>query len=759
MKIVIVNPLWSFRNRPPINLAELAGYIREYGHFNVSIVDLNYELKKYIILDNMIEKAVEIVRAQKPDIIGLTCNTIHVPFCVEFCRAYKRKYKIPIVLGGMHPTFRPDRMFKLSGVDYIVRGEGEETFLELLNTISQKGEINKIRGLSYRYKNKIYHNPDRPLIKDLSKLPFPAYDLLLPYVHKIRQENEKKDRIFEPYICASRGCPYGCIFCSSNRMWRYQRRKPIERIVEEIKYLKTKYKCSYIEFWDDCLPLNKAWFNGLLCELKKLKIIWFCSSRIDVLDYNLLRRMKDAGCNAIYHGLESGSIRIRKLLNKKLKPKVNNNVIAELVKKEIRIGIKTTCSFMVGVPTETEEEIHETIDFACELKKIGAIIQFWIMTPYPDIKAVTLYKENLIKFDRWKILRQSDINHYDQFYLYAKFYERYYKENPDFYMFKPNMEIKDFLKIYREGRQKLKMEAYSGSRLYNYIKEKGDKKYFIGIERKIRLDNINNIKGKAFFIAIQNNNFFNFSKKLVEKLKNLKPKNCFISVRIKKNDFCRSKINILRFIRNLKNNNIKFTITKPMPLVDVSDQRLSSIIPKNCADCYELFKVNSNGEIELCTGRKLCKEHYVYNRSSIYNSFIKLGILELGLRRTKSLCPNLPKDKKSFQLIQKRYYKGIDYIDWAEKYFSAGNIKQCIKYINKAQRLDCGQDRIHLLLGLCYERNKKYNKAITELKIAEKMYPLNIQINISLLKCYRNIEETRKSAGELLKVYRKLKNS
>jgi len=694
MKIVIVNPLWSSRNILPMNLAELAGYIRQCGNFDVSIIDLNYELKRYVIVGNIIEKSVEIVSAQKPDIIGLTCNTIHVPFCIEFCKEIKNKYKIPIVLGGIHSTFKPDSMFKLSGVDYIVRGEGEETFLELLNTINQGGEFNKIKGLSYRHKNKIFHNPDRPLIKDLSKLSFPAYDLLLPYVCKIRQENEEKDRIFETYICASRGCSYGCIFCSSNRMWRHQRRKTIERIVEEIKYLKIHYKQDYIHFYDDCLPLNKAWFNSLLQELKKIKITWFCLSRIDILDYKLIKRMKNAGCNAIYHGVESGNTRIRKLLNKQLNPKVNNSVIAELVKKEVSIGIKSICSFMIGIPTETKEEIQETIDFAYELKKIGAIIQLWIMTPYPDIKAVILYKKDLIKLNRWKIIRQSDINDYDQFYLYRKFYERYYKENPDFSMFKPNMEIKDFLKIYREGRQKLGLRIHNYSRLYNYIKENGDKKYFIGLGKKIRLNDINNLK---------------------------------------------------------------FNIIKPMSQVDVLNKTLSYAVPDNCEDCCQLFKVNSNDEIELCTGKKLFKEHYALNRSEIYNYFIKLGIFEAEHRRAGFLCPHFPKGEKSFQLLQKRYNLGVFYINEAKKYFLNENIKKCIKYINKVQRLGCGQDERHLFLGFCYERERKYKKAVDELKVAEKIYPENIQINISLLKCYRNMGKIENSGRELIKLYHKLK--
>jgi anaerobic magnesium-protoporphyrin IX monomethyl ester cyclase len=673
MKIVLVNPLWSFRNELPINLAELAGYIREYGDFHVSLIDLNHELKKYINSDNIIEKAVEIVKAQNPDIIGITCNTIHVPFCVEFCKAYKSKYKVPLVLGGIHPTFRPDRMFKLTGADYIIRGEGEETALELLNAIKQKSEVNEIKGLSYRCNNKIYHNCDRPFIEDLTKLPFPAFDLLPP--------KDKRDKAPRVCICASRGCPYGCIFCSASRMWGYQRRKPIERIVKEIKYLKKKYKCGHIEFWDDCLPLNKVWFNDLLSEVRKLKINWSCLSRVDILDYNLLKRMKDAGCSEIYHGIESGSPRIRKLLEKKLKPKVNNAGITGLVRKEISLGIRSACSFMVGVPTETKEEIRATIDFAYKLKEAGAMIQLWIMTPYLDTKAVRLYKHNLVKVDRWKIIRQSDVNQLDQLYLYSEFYERYYKDNPDFYMFKPDMEMKEFLKIYEEGRIKLGLQVHRGGRLYNYIEEKGNKKYFIGIDRKFRLENMNN-----------------------------------------------------------------------------SDRALLNLTPKTCEDCYKLFKVTRNGEIELCTGKKLFKNYYTDDRSLVYILYLKMGILGLGQQRVKPLCPHFPKDKKIFQLLLKRYYRSLQYIDKAEKYFHKRNVKKCIEYVFKAMRLGCKYDIIHFLLGFCYEKNKKYKKALTELKIAERIYPKDIRINISLLKCYKKMGKIKESDREFLRIYYKFKN-
>lgn len=478
IKIALVNPLWSFKNELPTNLAELAGYIREHGYPDISLIDLNYELKKHIALDDMVGKAVEIVRGRKPDVIGITCNTIHVPFCVEFCKSYKKRYQTPIVLGGVHPTFRPDRMLKLSGADYIVRGEGEETFLELLDAVRQKGRFENIRGLSYRDNNRIRHNPDRPLIEDLSKLPFPAFDLLRPY---------KREDVGIIRVCASRGCPYGCIFCSANKMWGYQRRKPVERVIEEIKYLKKKYRCRHIQFSDDCLPLNKAWFDALLSEIRKLKLTWLCCSRMDILDQALLKRARDSGCNTIYHGIESGSPRIRALLDKKLRLKVDNTYICELVRKELSMGFEVFCSFMVGVPTETEEEIRQTAGLALRLKGLGAIVQFWIMTPYPDTKATVFYKKDLARVDRWKTIRQSDIYKCDQFYLYSGFYERYRRDNPDFYLFKPDMELEDFLKLYAEERKRLGLQGYGRKRLYNYIKETHKNIYFVGPSGKSKL--------------------------------------------------------------------------------------------------------------------------------------------------------------------------------------------------------------------------------------------------------------------------------
>lgn len=740
MKIILLNPLWSFKKYLPLNLTELAGYIRHYSHHTVSIIDLNYELQEYMLLDDMMDRAVEIVHSQDPDIIGLSCNTIHVPFCVEFCKRYKKKYKTPIVLGGIHPTSSPKDMFSLTGADYIVRGEGEETLLELLNCIEQKQALHTIRGLSYRQKNKIYHNPERSLIKDLSILPFPAFDLILSYVNGTQSKN-----LDEVQYCASRGCPFGCIFCSANQVWKYQRRKPVKQVIKELLFLKNACKIACIQFWDDCLPLNHIWFGELMIELKKINIEWGCLSRIDVLNHNLLKKMRESGCKTIYHGMESGSDRLRKLLSKKINPNINNRSMASLISKEIDLGITPTCSFMVGIPTETKKEFYETIDFAYKLKMKGTIIQFWIMTPYPDTRAVRMYKNQLIKVDRWKRLQQTDVNTYDQFFLYRGFYERYYKLNPDYYMFKPKMKLKDFFTLYREGRDKLigHSESYFVGKLYDYIKEKGNKKYFIGIEEKFRLkDTRKNNRKTAVLIKIQNV-FFNHSAQLIERLKILKPRNCFISLDLTKKDFLKYRKSIYMFLQTLKDNHIKFILTKPIPPLNNPEQGFSQCAPKNCAECYELFKISKEGEIVLCTGKILFKEYSSLYRSLIYYFFLRLGVLE---PRYQSSCYNFPKNKKVFIDLMQKYNKSNNYLDLAQKYLNAGDTKKSMNYITQCMRLGYAQERTHLLLGLCYEKDEEYKKAIDELRIAQKIYPYNSQIKTLLSSCYEQEREdlTRK---------------
>lgn len=446
MKILLVNPLWTKPGILPTNLAELAGFVRSGGYADIEILDLNYELSEVQDTATLIDRAARLIESRSPDVLGITCNTIHVPFVAELCLEYGKSHHTPIVLGGIHPTFRPAQLLEITHAGYLVRGEGEQTFLELIRALDSKGDPSTIAGLSGMSggTGAVFQNPDRPLLRKLSEMPFPAYDLLYRY--------GGQNRI---YLSASRGCPFGCHFCSSHRMWHYQRRKEVQRVISEIAHMKENFIFDFIRFSDDCLTLNKEWLGHLLEQLNLLDIRWDCYSRVDTMDEETMKRMKDAGCTLVYHGIESGSQRLRDILGKKLMRNETNDGILRLVEQELNTGLLIYCSFMTAIPTETKEEMLQTIDLASRLKSIGATVQFWIMTPYPDIDAVRIYKEHLIRIDRWDLLRQADVFAKDQYHFYRSFYQKYERENPDFHMFRPAMELEEFFDLYREGRDRL----------------------------------------------------------------------------------------------------------------------------------------------------------------------------------------------------------------------------------------------------------------------------------------------------------------
>jgi anaerobic magnesium-protoporphyrin IX monomethyl ester cyclase len=736
MKVVLVNPIWTLQNHLPMNLAELAGYIRANGYKDISIIDLNFELRSGFNADFMVERAIDIVNAQKPDVIGITCNTIHVPFCVEFCREYKKRFKNPIILGGIHPTFRPNQMLQLTHADYIVRGEGEETFLELLEALKVNGKVNGIRGCSFWKGNKIIHNPDRPMIKDLYRLPFPAYDLLLRYIHQLKQGNlgawGDLERIS---IVGSRGCPFGCIFCSSSKMWRYQRRKPVARVIEEIQYFTEKCRIREVAIDDDCLSLNKQWFDDLLREISKLNITWSCLTRIDHINLNLLKRMQKAGCRNIYHGIESGSLRIRNILDKKLSFAISNNSIIELAKQEIKIGISPTCSFITGIPTETKKDIEDTVNLCMELRKIGVNLQFWIMTPYVGSKAVQIYKNKLIKLDRWKVLRQSDVNESEQLFLFNKFYYKYSKENPDFYMFKPNIELNQFFELYQMARRKIGILSSKERPLSNYLTEGKRRMYFVAANKKVKVCGINQ-RGVFSSIYVSLKYPFLEADQVIHSLNKMHPEQILLSIKSGNAHWSTEATQtIFRFITNLTARETQLYLMRQLPLEFFNPGQRNLIknlnMPESCKDCSELFKINKRDHIELCTGTELFKKISVTSREVIYNIFMNIALWEN--KPTNCIFSSRSKILHLLKINGKSYF----YMKMAREYFFKNSYDDAINVLIKARKCRYEGWDFYFYLGLCYMKKGKFDKALDKLKKAAKIYPYDSETHFTIAQCHK----------------------
>jgi radical SAM superfamily enzyme YgiQ (UPF0313 family) len=297
------------------------------------------------------------IKAYAPDIVGITIVFSATFKAVEIIARMIKEWNsnIKIVVGGPHASLAPEDTMQTKYFDYVVRGEGEYTLLEL---VAGK-ELRHIRGLSYRNdRGNIVHNKDRELIENLDALPPPNVNLqLMP----IEDPNENFG-----VIATSRGCPLRCIFCSSPRLWgRRVRFRSVDNVIEEIKQRYYGYGVTKYYFSDDNINLNKKYAKELCRAMinNGLNIEWICEAKVEHFDSELLELMKKAGCKRLKLGVESGSDRILKLMKKGITArKVRESV--SLIKQA---GIEYTIYVLIGMPTETVEEMRQTLQLAREL--------------------------------------------------------------------------------------------------------------------------------------------------------------------------------------------------------------------------------------------------------------------------------------------------------------------------------------------------------------------------------------------------------
>jgi len=455
LKILFINPPWEFLETGkliPLGLAYLISVLRKNG-FNAEVKDFNVDLSN---TTNIIEETVNFVAKGNYDVIGLSCTIVNFPFCIEFIKTYKKYYpKTRIILGGPYASLDPELLLNLCPVDIIVRGEGEETVLDLMhvfeNSNNDANEINQIEnipGLVYKKEGKIYWTMERKPILNLDTLPLPAYDLF-PSISKY-QPFRKERFVFS--IMASRGCNYRCIFCSSNKLWGRTRWRTVENVMKEISWLLETYNIAHLRFEDDDLLCNSRWIENMIKQIKDVGVEWICSARIDHVDIKNLSSLKEAGLIGIYHGIESGSSRVRKLLGKNLPRSFSNDIILNVIKKELKLGIMPIASFMIGTPFETKKDIMETFSMMTKIRKLGGFTQLWIMTPYPGATCVFEYKQSLRKVNRWELMRQSDVFYKSQRIGYGSLIETYEHFIPDNWIFRnDNISLKELVKFYQKG--------------------------------------------------------------------------------------------------------------------------------------------------------------------------------------------------------------------------------------------------------------------------------------------------------------------
>lgn len=405
MKILLIDPpfyrIFGFYNRYfPLGITSLATFLKEQGHYvlvydadcNDKPKNLDYtQLPKYYhtYLESfknnhhpVWEEVRKTIKDFAPDVIGIAIWTTYAASAFHVAKICKElNSACPVIMGGAHATVKAEEILSIiPHVDYVVRGEGEFTTSKLIDALeSGKKGLTSITGLSFRYKGKILHNPAGKPSQHLDMLPFPDRSLLL---------NENK---YSPedmgLIMTSRGCPYSCSYCAVHA--KRVSYSSVNHIIDEIKFVKNRYNTTQFTFKDDSFTVNKKRVEQLCDKLieERLKINWECNTRVDLVNEDLLRKVKKAGCNSIKVGVESGNPRILRQINKGITHEQIRNA-SKLFKK---VGIYWTGYFLMGIPGETVEDIYETLNLMYEIKPDFASIG--VYEPFPGTSMFAAGKE------------------------------------------------------------------------------------------------------------------------------------------------------------------------------------------------------------------------------------------------------------------------------------------------------------------------------------------------------------------------------
>ncbi|MFH0805678.1 MAG: radical SAM protein, partial [Patescibacteria group bacterium] len=319
--------------------------------------------------------------------------------------------------------------------DFIVVGEGEITFFELVKTIQEKKyNFENINGLYFKKENRIIKNQPRELISDLDSIPFPARDLFDLNLYSPAPTKRLTDEECSP-ILTSRGCAFDCIHCVSKSIWKRKiRYRSSENIIAEIEECINKYNIKEFSIIDDNFTLNKnraIEFCQKVIE-KKLPIAWICFSRADGINDELVKIMAKAGCKKISLGLESGSQKILDLMRKQTTIEQGKNAVEIIRKNKILVH----ASFMIGNIGETKETARETIDFAKNLDLDNA--SFFITCPVPGSDLYYYARDNGFINNKisWEmfaplsntppVLVQNNLSQNDLIYWQKKAFKEFY---------------------------------------------------------------------------------------------------------------------------------------------------------------------------------------------------------------------------------------------------------------------------------------------------------------------------------------------
>lgn len=369
MRVLLINPAPQFYSgtasaSAPLGLLSIATYLNKNGH-TAAIYDRTI---KHISLKKELNRF-------SPDIIGISLISFKpIKDALEIA-AECNKRGLPIVWGGQMSSLLVDTVLDTGTADYISIGEGEATWLDLLNTLSTGGDAHKVAGLAFRENGETVYTAQREFM-DLSTLPIIDWSLVDPEEYFQATFGCKKMM----YICSSRGCFGNCTFCINETFNRCTyRRRPVKDVTDEIEYLVRKHSLDGVYFAAELFCKHKKEVYELCEERRRrgLTYVWGCQTRIGIFSEEDFQYMYDNGCRWMFFGVESGSEEVLRSIRKS----INLELVRPTSEACAKAGITSIFSFIVGHVDETEEDLRKTVSLALSLK--NAMYSFSCLAPCP----------------------------------------------------------------------------------------------------------------------------------------------------------------------------------------------------------------------------------------------------------------------------------------------------------------------------------------------------------------------------------------
>lgn len=409
MKVLVTNPPWpgpGYGARSdvrwphkrsdkfieyPVYLAYVVAVLEKAG-IEVEFIDA-------VVEEMSISDFADAAAKTNPDMVVIECSTPSIKYDLLTAKSLKERMSdVFTVLIGSHPTFfHREIMRDNPQVDAICKGEFDLIVRDLAVAFSNGHKLDKVKGITYRDGQGVQENEDRPLIKNVDELPFPARHIVKSEYYRQGTFTGKRCTT----MVSSRGCPHRCTYCLwpktlyGNRF----RARSAENVVAEIEQVVKDFHIDEIYFDDDSLALNRARILRI-CQLinqKGIEVKWIPQCRVDSMDDEVVGAMKKAGCHYIRFGVESGSQKMLDIMKK-------GTTLAQIERAFDlcrKVGIRTQAFFLLGIPGETSQTIRETIEFAKKLRPDSA--QFAVVVPHPGTELYEICKsKGWLQYESWE---------------------------------------------------------------------------------------------------------------------------------------------------------------------------------------------------------------------------------------------------------------------------------------------------------------------------------------------------------------------